>query len=153
MIDAAKAKYKKPVKYLILSHHHWDHTNGARTFVAEGATVIVGKGNKDYFAKMFSARNTAAVDELERKPRKATIIEVTDKHILSDGKRQVGAYYIEHSHSNGTLIGYIPDARDIERFAAGHGSTGVFRDLVAIVEKTAPRSNAAPGRLAAGARP
>ena len=182
VIDAAKAKYKKPVKYLILSHHHWDHTNGARTFVAEGATVIVGKGNKDYFARMFSARNTAAVDELERKPRKATIIEVTDKHILSDGKRQVGAYYIEHSHSNGTLIGYIPDARlgfvvdiwspgrdplpkkaspghielvrgvrqhnlDIERFAAGHGSTGVFADLVAIVEKTAPRSNAGAPRL------
>lgn len=188
VIDAAKAKYKKPVKYLILSHHHWDHTNGARTFVAEGATVIVGKGNKDYFAKMFSASNTAAVDELQRKPRKATIIEVTDKHILSDGKRQVGAYYIEHSHSNGTLIGYVPDARlgfvvdiwspgrdplpkkagqghielvrgvrqhnlDIERFAGGHGSTGVFRDLVAIVEKTTPRSSLAPFVSAAAGRP
>ena len=188
VIDAAKAKYKKPVKYLILSHHHWDHTSGARTFVAEGATVIVGKGNKDYFARMFSARNTAAPDELERKPRKADIIEVTDKHILSDGKRQVGAYYIEHSHSTGTLIGYIPDARlgfvvdiwspgrdplpkkagqghielvrgvrqhnlDIERFAGGHGSTGVFAELVAIVEKTAPRSGLAPFVFAAGARP
>ena len=183
VIDAAKAKYKKPVKYLILTHHHWDHSNGARTFVAEGATVIVGKGNKDYFARMFAAKNTAVVDELERNPRKAHIIEVTDKHILSDGKRQVGAYYIEHSHSTGTLIGYIPVVRlgfvtdiwspgrdplpkkagqghielvrgvrqhnlDIERFAAGHGSTGVFAELVAIVEKTAPRSDAGAPRLA-----
>jgi glyoxylase-like metal-dependent hydrolase (beta-lactamase superfamily II) len=174
VINAAKAKYRKPVKYLILSHHHWDHTSGARTFVAEGATVIVGKGNKDYFARMFSAKNTAMVDELQLKPRKANIIEVTDKHILSDGKRQVGAYAIENPHSNGTLIGYIPDARlgfvtdiwspgrdplpkkasqpqielvrevrrlnlDIERFAGGHGSTGVFSGLVAVVEKTAPR--------------
>ena len=39
-IDAAKAKYKKPVKYLIMSHHHWDHANGARTFVANVATNI-----------------------------------------------------------------------------------------------------------------
>ena len=183
-IDAAKAKYKKPVKYLILSHHHWDHTSGARTFVAEGATVIVGKGNKEYFSKMFSAKNTAAVDELQRKPRKANVIEVTDKHVLSDGKRQVAAYSIENSHSTGTLIGYIPDAKlgfvtdiwspgrdplpkkanqaqielvrevrrlnlDIERFAAGHGSTGVFRELVAVVEKSAPRSDAGAGRLAA----
>jgi glyoxylase-like metal-dependent hydrolase (beta-lactamase superfamily II) len=183
-IDAAKAKYKKPVKYLILSHHHWDHTSGARTFVAEGATVIVGKGNKEYFSRMFSARNTAAVDELQRKPRKANVIEVTDKHVLSDGKRQVAAYSIENSHSTGTLIGYIPDAKlgfvtdiwspgrdplpkkasqaqielvkevrrlnlDIERFAAGHGSTGVYRELVAVVEKSAPRSDLGAGRLAA----
>jgi glyoxylase-like metal-dependent hydrolase (beta-lactamase superfamily II) len=188
VIDAAKAKYRKPVKYLILTHHHWDHTSGARTFVAEGATVIVGKGNKDYFARMFSAKNSAPADELARNPRKATIIEVTDKHTLSDGKRQVGAYYIEHSHSNGTLIGYIPDAKlgfvtdiwspgrdplpkkasqghielvrgirqhnlDIERFAAGHGSTGVFRDLVGVVEQAAPRSGLDPRALAAMVRP
>jgi glyoxylase-like metal-dependent hydrolase (beta-lactamase superfamily II) len=187
-IDAAKAKYKKPVKYLIMSHHHWDHANGARTFVAEGATVIVGKGSKDHFARMFSAKHTAIPDELAAKPRKATIIEVADKHIISDGKRQVGAYYIEHSHSTGTLIAYIPDAKlgfvtdiwspgrdplpkkagqghielvrgvrqhnlDIERFAAGHGSTGVFRDLVAIVEQTAPRSSLAPLELATRVRP
>jgi glyoxylase-like metal-dependent hydrolase (beta-lactamase superfamily II) len=182
-IDAAKAKYRKPVKYLILSHHHWDHTSGARTFVAEGATVIVGKGNKDYFARMFSAKNTAMVDELQRKPRKASIIEVTDKHVLTDGKRSVAAYSIENSHSTGTLIGYIADAKlgyvtdiwspgrdplpkkanqaqielvkevrrlnlDIERFAAGHGSTGVYRDMVGLVEKTAPRSDAGAPRLA-----
>src|SRR6185503_2268264 len=104
VIDEAKARYRKPVRYLILTHHHWDHTNGARTFVAEGATVIVGKGNKDYFARMFNAKYTGLNDELSRRPRKAVIIEVADKHVLSDGKRQVGAYYIEHSHSTGTLI-------------------------------------------------
>jgi glyoxylase-like metal-dependent hydrolase (beta-lactamase superfamily II) len=187
-IDAAKAKYKKPVKYLIMSHHHWDHANGARTFVAEGATVIVGKGSKDHFARMFSAPHTVIPDELARKPRKAAIIEVSDKYVITDGKRQVGAYYIEHSHSTGTLIAYIPDARlgfvtdiwspgrdplpkkasqghielvkgvrqhnlDIERFAGGHGSIGVYRDLVALVEQTAPRSGLAPVRLAERNRP
>ena len=46
----------KPIKYLMLTHHHWDHANGARTFVAEGATIIVGKDNKAHFERMFSAR-------------------------------------------------------------------------------------------------
>jgi hypothetical protein len=42
---------------------------------------------------------------------------------------------------------------DIERFAGGHGSTGVYRDLVALVEQTAPRSGLAPVRLAERNRP
>ena len=40
VIDAAKAKYPgKPIKYLILTHHHMDHTGGMRTYAAEGATI------------------------------------------------------------------------------------------------------------------
>jgi glyoxylase-like metal-dependent hydrolase (beta-lactamase superfamily II) len=177
-IAAAKAKYRKPVKYLIMTHHHWDHANGARTYVAEGATVIVGKGSKDHFARMFSAPHTVIEDELQRNKRKAAIIEVVDKRVVSDGKRQVGLYHIEHSHSTGTLIVMVPDARlgfvtDIwspgrdplppkatqsfielvkgvrqhglepERIAGGHGTFGYYKDLAALVDKTAPRAGGA----------
>ena len=49
-IDAAKAKYPgKPIKYVILTHHHMDHTGGMRTYVADGATVIVPSPDKAYF--------------------------------------------------------------------------------------------------------
>ena len=110
-IDSLKAKYRKPIKYLVMTHHHWDHANGVRAYVAEGATVIVGKGSTAHFKHIFSAPHTAIVDELQRKPRKATVIEVTDKKILSDGKRSVGIYSIESGHANGTLIGMVHDAR------------------------------------------
>lgn len=110
-IDAAKAKYKKPVKYLMLTHHHWDHANGARTYVAEGATVIVGKGNREHFARMFSAPHTVIPDELARNPRKASIVEVADRHVISDGSRQVGFYHFESAHSTGTLIGMVHDVK------------------------------------------
>ena len=37
VIDAAKAKYPgKPIKQLVLTHHHMDHTGGTRAYVAEG---------------------------------------------------------------------------------------------------------------------
>lgn len=111
-IRAAKQRYPgKPIKYLLLTHHHWDHTSGARTFVAEGATVIVGKDNKAHFERMFSAPSAALNDRLHRNPRKADVIEVTDKYILKDGKREIGFYSIDSQHATGTLIGYIPDAR------------------------------------------
>ncbi len=175
-IDAAKAKYKKPVKYLVMTHHHWDHANGARTYVAEGAAVIVGVGNKAHFERMFAAPHAAAPDELQRSKRKAMVIEVKDKKMLSDGKREVGVYAIENSHSTGTLIGMVHDAKlgfvaDIwspgrdplpkkpsraqvelvkevkrlglqpERFAGGHGTFGNYRELAALVDRTAAGAN------------
>ena len=110
-IDAAKKRYPgKPVKYLMMTHHHWDHSSGARTYVAEGATVIVGKGAKAHYTNMFKAPGTMLDDRLSRTPRKASIVEVADKHVLRDGKREVHMYLIDSTHSAATLIGYVPDA-------------------------------------------
>lgn len=112
MIAASKTRYPgKPIRYLVLSHHHWDHASGARTYVAEGATVIVGKGNKEHFARMFSAPGAALNDRLSRSPRKANIIEVSGKHVIKGGKREVHAYHVDSQHSTATLISYIPDAK------------------------------------------
>jgi glyoxylase-like metal-dependent hydrolase (beta-lactamase superfamily II) len=112
MIRAAKKRYPgKPIRYLMLTHHHWDHANGARTYVAEGATVIVGQGNKEHFERMFSAPATIARDRLQRNPRKAKIIEVSAKHVLAGRGRSVEIYLIDSQHSIGTLIAYVPDAK------------------------------------------
>lgn len=109
MIQASKKRYPgKPVKYLMLTHHHWDHATGARTYVAEGATVIVGKGNKEHFARVFSAPGN---DRLASNPRKTSIVEVGGKHVLKDGKRLVEIYHIDSQHSIATLIAYVPDAK------------------------------------------
>ena len=112
MIKASKARYPgKPIRYLVLTHHHWDHTSGSRTYAAEGATVIVGKGNKEHFTKTFSAPGAMLNDRLHRAPRQAQIIEVGGKHVLKDGKRTVEVLHIDSQHATGTLIGHIPDAR------------------------------------------
>src|SRR5580700_4860210 len=47
-IEMAKKKYPgKPIRYLILTHHHVDHVSGMRTYAAEGATIVVSKGDGD----------------------------------------------------------------------------------------------------------
>ena len=155
MIKASKARYPgKPIKYLMLTHHHWDHTSGARTYVAEGATVVVGPGNRAHFAQMFSAPGAALNDRLHNSPRAAQIIEVKDKHVLKDARREVGFYFIETQHSTGTLIAFVPDAKlgfvtdlwspgeldvmkglkkwnlDAENFAGGHGAVGPVAPLM-----------------------
>ena len=112
-IEAARAKYPgKPVKYLVLSHHHMDHANGTRTFVAlEGSTIVVGKGAKQHFREVLAAPHRVHPDLLARKPRKAEIVEVDGQWKVGDGKRQVLALLVENPHAEAMLIGYVPDAR------------------------------------------
>ena len=59
VIDAAKEKYPgKPIKALVLTHHHMDHTGGMRAFVAEGAKVYVPAQDKAYFEQVAKAPHT-----------------------------------------------------------------------------------------------
>jgi len=112
MIRESKKRYPgKPIKYLMLTHHHWDHTSGARTYVAEGATVIVGKGEKEHLARMFSAPGTILNDRLQRNPRKANLIEVSGKYMVKEAKREIDMYLIDTAHSIGMLIAYVPDVK------------------------------------------
>src|SRR5712692_4726604 len=54
-IDMAKKRYPgKRVRYLILTHHHVDHIGGMHTYAAEGAAIVVGKGNAEYFRKVLA---------------------------------------------------------------------------------------------------
>src|ERR1700722_6497783 len=67
VIDAAKAKYPgKPIKYLVLTHHHMDHTGGMRAFVAEGATIIVPAQDKAYFEQVAKAPHTLEPDAQQK---------------------------------------------------------------------------------------
>src|SRR5262245_5844244 len=69
VIDAAKAKYPgKPIKYLVLTHHHMDHTGGMRTYAAEGATVVVPIEHVEWIEKALKAPHTVVPDDLQKHP-------------------------------------------------------------------------------------
>lgn len=112
-IEAARAKYPgKPIKYLVLTHHHMDHTSGTRTFVAmEGSTLVVGAGAKAHFERVLKAPHRIDNDLLQQKPRRSEIVEVTDSWKVGDGKREVAVYLVPNPHAEAMLIGYIPDQK------------------------------------------
>jgi glyoxylase-like metal-dependent hydrolase (beta-lactamase superfamily II) len=110
-IEMAKKRYPgKPIRYLILTHHHVDHVSGMRTYAAEGATIVVGKGNAEYFRKLL-----AQSEALNRFAPKAAftpkVIEVDGKWSVNDGGREVDAYAIENPHAAGYDMVYVPDAK------------------------------------------
>ncbi len=107
-IDAAKAKYPgKPVKFLVLTHHHNDHTGGARTYVAEGATVVVAAPNKAHFETLLRAAHSVNPDELQKNPKPANVVEFNEKMVLKDEGGDIGLYKIANPHSDGMLIGHL----------------------------------------------
>jgi glyoxylase-like metal-dependent hydrolase (beta-lactamase superfamily II) len=110
-IEQAAQKYPgKPFKYLVLSHHHVDHAAGLRTFVAAGATLVVGKGDAAYFRKVLASPDALGPDAPHRKLT-PTIVEVTGRWTAGEGERKAEAYLIENPHAAGMLIGYLPGPR------------------------------------------
>ena len=111
-LDAARQKFgAKPVKYLVLTHHHMDHTGGLRAYIAQGATLVVGKGAAEHFRSVLAAPFRGNPDLQARDLSRAPITEVADKQVFSDGQREVVAYVIENPHAAASLIGYVPAER------------------------------------------
>jgi len=108
VIDAAKAKYPgKPIRYLVLSHHHMDHTGGLRTFAAEGAKLIVPVGDKAYFEKDLKSPHTVAPDDLQKKPQTTEIIELKDEMTLKDEVGEIHLYKVPNPHVQTMLLSHI----------------------------------------------
>ena len=108
--EAARRFPGKPFKYLVLTHHHMDHVNGARVFAAKGADLVFPSGDRQYFAAQMQAPNRVRNDELWQKPREVGLIEVSEKTTLTDGVRRIDLYVIASSHAKSSLIAVIPDA-------------------------------------------
>jgi glyoxylase-like metal-dependent hydrolase (beta-lactamase superfamily II)/predicted small secreted protein len=113
LLGAAQVKYTgKPVKYLVLTHHHMDHAGGIRAYAADGATLVVGKGTAEHYRRVLAAPFTRNPDLPAKDLSKTPIVEVADKHVLTDGEREVHAYIVANNpHADGLLIGYVPQAK------------------------------------------
>jgi glyoxylase-like metal-dependent hydrolase (beta-lactamase superfamily II) len=108
----AKAKEtipNKPIKYLINTHAHFDHSGGLRTYVAEGATIVTHQDNKPYYQKVWAEPHTINPDRLASSKKKATFETFKDKHVLSDGSRKIEIYPIAgNSHNDAFALVYLP---------------------------------------------
>src|SRR5690349_426381 len=107
--EAKKLVSNKPIKYVMNTHPHSDHTGGLPALVAEGATIITQKNNEDFLEKSLNTPRTLLDDVLAKNPKKAKVEAVSEKKVYSDGTRIVEFYHIPPApHSNGLLIAYIP---------------------------------------------
>jgi glyoxylase-like metal-dependent hydrolase (beta-lactamase superfamily II) len=100
----------KPIKYIVATHFHDDHSGGVRTYLGEGATLITTPGNRGYFEKMAQAVRTIAPDALTLKPRQPVIETIQNmKRVFTDDAHTVEVYDIGPGpHTKEMLIVYLP---------------------------------------------
>lgn len=99
----------KPIRFMINSHNHFDHSGGVRTAVAEGATIVTQAGNKVYFEKILANPNTISPDLLAKSGKKSKVMGVGDKQIMTDGERTIEIHRIQDGvHNNTFQMVYLP---------------------------------------------
>ena len=131
----------KPIRYVMNTHPHSDHTGGLPSLVAEGATIITQKNNEAFFEKALNTPRTLLNDTLAKNPKKARVETVSEKKVYSDGTRTVEMYHTPSvPHSNGLMIAYIPKEKvlfqgDFSLPAAGQPANDHIKALVPILEK------------------
>jgi glyoxylase-like metal-dependent hydrolase (beta-lactamase superfamily II) len=102
----------KPIRYVINSHQHFDHSGGLRTAAAEGAIIVTQAANKAYFEKAFAVPNTVAPDRFAKSGKRAQFRPVGDRMTLSDGSRSVELHHIRDSHhTDSFLLVYLPNEK------------------------------------------
>jgi glyoxylase-like metal-dependent hydrolase (beta-lactamase superfamily II) len=99
----------KPIRYLINTHVHFDHSGGLRTYVDEGATIVTHEMNKPYYETAWAAPRTLNPDKLAQSKKTATFETFTDKKVLTDGSRTIEIHQIAGGgHNDAFAMIYLP---------------------------------------------
>jgi glyoxylase-like metal-dependent hydrolase (beta-lactamase superfamily II) len=113
VIKAIKEKVPgKPIKYVMVTHFHNDHSGGIRAYAAEGATVVAHASIIPFLETVLTRPKTIRPDALAlaqagTSPNVALDGVATMKE-YTDGSRVVQVHTIPNAHAQGMLSPYLP---------------------------------------------
>ncbi len=124
IIDWVKNTFNnKPIKYLVPTHHHQDHSAGVRTIMAGGdVTLVVADSTVDFFKNnILSASSIIEPDALELNPLaeepSITAVDRNANITLGDANKVI-IHRIKSRHADDMIIASITSGTDTIIFTA-----------------------------------
>jgi glyoxylase-like metal-dependent hydrolase (beta-lactamase superfamily II) len=109
---------KAPIKYLIYSHHHYDHIAGGKPFKDAGATIVAHKRAKERLM-VLKAPDVVIPDET-----------VTGKRTIKLGGTTLELIDTGKSHSDSSLVMFLPKEKII--FVVDFNALGAVPSRLAV---------------------
>ena len=101
----------KPIRFVVNTHHHFDHSGGLRGYVTAGIPVITHALNARYFRQILGS--------------KAAIETVGDKRVLGDAANTLELHHLRGNlHAETLLVAYLPKQRLLVQADAFHPRPG-----------------------------
>ncbi len=105
----------KPIKYVVVTHHHTDHSGGVREYVREGVNIVTTPGNRGFFTRMVADVFQPTFSRPTPIPRREFLEFIQNKRRTSaDGKQTIELYDIGPGpHAEEMVVAYLPNERII----------------------------------------
>jgi glyoxylase-like metal-dependent hydrolase (beta-lactamase superfamily II) len=100
-VDEIKKVTDKPIKYLVYSHHHYDHIAGGKAFKDAGARIVAHKNVKTHLAPLGDP-NTVLPDEV-----------FDGKKTITLGGTTLELLYLGANHSDSNIVMRLPKEKII----------------------------------------
>jgi cyclase len=114
VIADIKKTTKKPIKYVLDTHHHGDHAYGNAIWAKEGAQ-IVAHTNAARMLKVNGPKQweeqAKGREDVRNSSLKQVDIPFDDKYVIEDDTQRVEFHHFGHSHTSGDAVAYLPKHR------------------------------------------
>jgi glyoxylase-like metal-dependent hydrolase (beta-lactamase superfamily II) len=117
-LDEIRKITKAPIKYLIYSHHHYDHIAGGKVFKDEGATVVAHRRAKERLAQLKGV-DVVVPDQV-----------VDGKRTIKLGGTTLDLVYTGRNHSDSSIVMLLPKEKIL--FAVDFNSLGAVPSRLAV---------------------
>jgi cyclase len=115
-----KTTRRKPIRYLVLTHHHGDHSMGTGVFAREGSIIIAHENAAQAFAQRSAPSYAERVQKARASSNPADLaftrhqlappqITFSDRFVIDDGKgRRAEVMHFGHAHTAGDVFTFLP---------------------------------------------